>query len=313
MRKPKAMASTLTWSCDSSGRRESAHDDARHEGAQHDVEAEPAGEGEQRDEQEHREPQRGLRATVVPPLEDRPHTIAGQAGGQPREDHGQDGEAHQAEKGDEGRLGAQEDGDREDGAELAPGPRAHEEAAEPGAELMVVTQDRQQRAQRRRRQRDGDPETVLDDPRSLKQDGAQPGEDQGATPADRREPPALTLDGDGLELQTGEEEEHPEAELREELDRVVDLDEPEQLGPEDHPAAEQHHDLGHLDAQQAHEERDERRDRGDDEQRAELVHSASFAAWGITMRSSAVSSLGVPARAPSTANSSGFLARIVVT
>ena len=130
-------------------------------------------------------------------------------------------------------------------------------------------------------------------------------------PADGRQPAALATDGALLQLHPREEEEQAEAELGEQLDRVVDLDPADHLGAEDDACAQQEHHLGDLDAEQSDDERDEGGDRRDDDQRPELLGHAG-SSGGSTMRRLAVSSLGVPARAPSTACSSGLAARIVV-
>ena len=94
-------------------------------------------------------------------------------------------------------------------------------------------------------------------------------------------------------------------------DGVVDLDPADHLGAEHDACTQQEHHFGDLDAEQPDDQGDERGDRRDHDERPELLGHAG-SSGGSTMRRLAVSSLGVPARAPSTACSSGLAARIVV-
>ncbi len=221
-------------------------------------------------------------------------------------------EQHEAEQGDERGLGAQQHRDRDDGSELPPRARAHEEGAEPGVELAAVPEDRQQGPEGRGGQGDRDADGVMDLPGLGHDDRCRRSDHERYTPADGGQSPALPADGPLLEFHAGQEEQQAEPDLREQLDRAVHHDPAQHLRAEEDPGAEEEHDLCHLDPKQAHHEGHERRYRRDHEQRAELLGHSSTSG-GSTMRRLAVSSLGEPLRDPSTDCSSGFADKMVST
>jgi hypothetical protein len=75
-----------------------------------------------------------------------------------------------------------------------------------------------------------------------------------------------------VDLVAGEEEQHPEAEVREELDEVVRLGEPEHVGPDDDAEEDLDHDDRHRQeaAQQRRGQRGDRR-HGDDREEVARV------------------------------------------
>ena len=94
------------------------------------------------------------------------------------------------------------------------------------------------------------------------------GERERDHPAERRQLQRLAADALEVDLVAGEEEQHPEAEAREELDELVRLGEAEHLGPDHDPE----HDLDHddRDRQPARDAAGEqRRERGDGDDRQE--------------------------------------------
>ena len=244
--------------------------------------------------------------------EDLAHAVAGQSAGQGGEDQRHQAEDDEADDRDEGRLGAQKDRDRDDRAELSPGAGSHEEGSEAGVQLAAVAQDRQQRAEGCRRQGDCDAEGVLDLAGDRHDDRRNRGDPEREEPSHRREPAALAADGTLLELHACEEEEQAETELRQQVDGLVDRDPAQDLRSEHDPGTEQQHHLRDLDAEQPDDQWHKGGDGRDHHQGLELL-GHGLSSGGRTMRSSAVSSLGVPMRAPSTACSSGFWARMVVT
>jgi hypothetical protein len=141
--------------------------------------------------------------------------------------------------------------------------------AEQAAQQVVLAQDGQQRAQSRRRERNGDR-----DERPDESDGVQQADDstgqrrrhqprQGGAASDVRAQQPL------VDLVAGQEEEEPEPDVREDL-HVLGRPEPQTLRPDQHPAQEEQDDLRNPRAgQQGEADGGQHRDDGDHEERAE--------------------------------------------
>ena len=78
-----------------------------------------------------------------------------------------------------------------------------------------------------------------------------------------------------LEFQASGEEEEGEAEFRQQVDRLVELDPAQDLRSEEDAEAEHEHHLGHGQAQEPHEQGRGRSDGGDDEQGVELLREVA--------------------------------------
>ena len=228
-------------------------------GAEHDIQAEPARDGEQQEQQHHGPAQRGLPGRVLA-LPDDPLDRA--APGQPR-DGGQD----QGEHPDQGHRGkrdemaplGEEDRDDQDGEEFPDGARGVHVLAELAAEHVVVPQDGQQRAQRRGGQRQPDRHVVLDVP-CRGQPGRHPhGEHGRDQPAERSPACPAAAAAARIQLVTGQQEQEAQPDVGQQLD-VGRLGQAEHVRA-DQDAAEQEDD--HLrDARARQHGHHQRRKRG---------------------------------------------------
>ena len=193
-------------------------------------------------------------------------------------------------------------------------PAPMKKRAESGVELAAVAQDRAAACRARwtsARWRRRGVSWIL--PVAVMTMASERGDDERDDPADGGQPAALSADGALLELHPGEEEQQAEAELGQQLDRVVDRIQPSTSGPKTTPAPSSSTTSATLMRNRPTISGTNGGDGRDDDERSELLGSFGDPPGGSTMRRLAVSSLGVPARAPSTACSSGFAARIVVT
>jgi hypothetical protein len=127
---------------------------------------------------------------------------------------------------------------QQDRTELAGPAGGQEVGAEAGLQLAVVAEDRDQGPDRRRRHRRAGVEEGDDDPGCRKQAAEPVGEPDGQRPAQRAQLHRRPLDPLEVDLVAGEEEEHPEAEVGEEVDELVGVGELEDFGA-DHDSQDQ--------------------------------------------------------------------------
>ena len=158
--------------------------------------------------------------------------------------------------------------DQQDRAELADRAGREQIGAEPGPQLAAVAQDRDQRPDRRRRQRRARVEERDHDPGGGQHAADPVGErerEQPAPGAERQRPAADALE---VDLVAGEEEQHPEPEVGEEVDEVVAAGEAEDLRADHDPEQELDHD--HRRGESTRQDDDgDRGDRGDDDDHEE--------------------------------------------
>ena len=165
-------------------------------------------------------------------------------------------------------LGREEERDQQDRPELPDRAGGEQERAEARAELARVAEDRDQRADRRRRHRRADEEQRDHDARGREQAPDRVGERERDHPPGAGEQQRPAADPLEVDLVAGEEEEEPEPEAREEVDELVALRESEYVRPDDDPEDElEDHDGD--DHPLAAEPDDRGRERGDDDDREE--------------------------------------------
>jgi hypothetical protein len=239
-------------------------DQPRGEPSEQQVESELVRQQDER-EHEHDDPTHGeLRALLERTLEQRQRLLRGAH----REQRDADGEQHERAQDRcvvEGAAGREDQRDQQDRAELSDGAGGEQVRAEASLELPAVGQDRDQRSDRGR----GDGRAGVEQ-REHDPDGCQ-------HPADRvrqgeRDRPAecgqaQRRAGDSLEvdLVAGEEEQHSEPEVGEELDELRHVD-PEHLRPDHDAEQELDDDRREQKAARRHERRERpgRRRRRDD-------------------------------------------------
>ena len=163
-KKPKPTAvsfdSKTCSSCPFSARRDDHPGD---EAAEQDVEAELAGEQDEAEDEDDGDPHRQLAARLEGPFQRRP-AAPGVAHRDQREDQRQGDEGEQDRRLVQRVGGREDEGDEQDRAELAGAAGRQQVGAELGLQLAVVAQDRDQRADRRRRHRRAGVEEGDDDP-----------------------------------------------------------------------------------------------------------------------------------------------------
>ena len=196
--------------------------------------------------------------------------------GAKREDEGEHADRGERQDRDELAVRAEEERDAENRQQFADRTGGQDVAAEPPREQVVLTQDRQQRAQRRRGQTQRDRHERVHETDG-REDADQPGGERDSDhPADQREPPGPLAEHGRVELVAGQQEHQPEADVGDQgQDRRIG--QTETLRPDHDPADDQQHDLRHpWPGKQRHDQRGERRDNADHQQRIqharEIVH-----------------------------------------
>ena len=153
IRKPNPTAVSFDSNCCELAPAERRADDhPGEEPAEQDVEPELAGEQDEPEDEHHRDPHSELARRLDRPLE-RLHAAPGPAHRAEGEDEGQDHERAQDQCLVERLRRREDERDQEDRAELAERPGGEQVAAEPGVELPLVAEDRDQGPDRGRRER----------------------------------------------------------------------------------------------------------------------------------------------------------------
>ncbi len=153
------------------------------------------------------------------------------------------------------RARREEERDEQDRAELGERRRGEHRLAELGLALTGVADDRDDEAERGRRQHDRDEQRVADRLERLEAERDDDRQPERRDEGDRDGPDAAAQAG-GVDLEAREEQEEREPEQREHHDGEVDLEPPEPRGPDDHADHDlqrhgRHPDLG----RQVHEDR----------------------------------------------------------
>ena len=153
-------------------------------------------------------------------------------------------EREQQERAEQRALRREREGDQQDRAELAHRAGREQERAEAGLDLAGVVEDRDQRPDGGGGHRRAHVEQGHDDAGPGEEAADRVGEhERQQPPRHDRELERHALDPVELDLVAREEEQHAEAEIREELDELVRLREVEDLGPDD----DAEHQLDHHD------------------------------------------------------------------
>ena len=162
----------------------------------------------------------------------------------------------------------QDEGDEEDRPDLAH--RAHREDLRPEGrpQLPGVTEDRDQEAERRGGERRARVEERDDEPRGLERAADRVGQGDRQQPAGAREARRPPADAPEVDLVAREEEEHPEAEVGEQLRRRADVCQAEHLRADDdaQEQLEDHHRRGAVPGARRRDEEAGQRRRGRDDQ-----------------------------------------------
>ncbi len=165
-------------------------------------------------------------------------------------------------------AGREDERDQQDRAELADPARRQQVGAELGLQLAVVAQDRDQRADRRRRHRRPRVEEGEDDAGRGEGAADRVGECDREQPAPGAELERFAADPLEVDLVAGEEEEHPQAEVGEEFDEAVGPGKIEDFGADDDPQQQLDDDNRRREARGNNGDGDRRDggDRDDDEE-----------------------------------------------
>ena len=120
-----------------------------------------------------------------------------------------------------------------------------------------------------------------------------------------------------LEFHASEEEQHSEADLREEVNGIINLDPAENLWSENNATNKEQNHLSDSNPDKSQNDRNNSGNR-DYHKKGEQVlikthKSVPCGSGGTMMRNSAVASLAVPIREPSTDFSSGFVVSTLLT
>lgn len=218
------------------------------EAAEQDVEVQMAGEADQSEDEDDRDPHDQLVAGLEVALQRRPPL--------PHDPHREQGDGDgEEDEGDQDRrllqrvVGREEQGDEQDRAELSRGAGAEQVGAELRAQLAAVAQDRDQGADRGRRHRRAGVDEGVDYAERREDAADRIGERDREQPAVAAEAQRRPPDPFEVDLIAGEVEEHPEAEVGEELAEFVGCSPAEPMRPD-------------RDAEQQLEHDDRRRDPG---------------------------------------------------
>ena len=159
--------------------------------------------------------------------------------------HGEHGDAHRErdERDEDERvvqraLGREHQREQEDRPELADRPGRQQVAAEVRLQLARVLEDGDQRADRGRRQRGADIDERHDDAEGRQDAAERVGDHERERPARQPQLQRLPPDALDVDLVAGEEEQHPEPEIAEELRERVHAGEVQQLRPDQHAERE---------------------------------------------------------------------------
>jgi hypothetical protein len=164
------------------------HDTGR-EGAEHDVEVHDDGDHSEGDEEQHRQPDDGLPCGLGAGADHREQlgTLTAQLGGERADAHRCQAEEDEHGEGLHRTPGPEQQRHCDDGAELAERAVMHDGIADPCPQPSGVLEDRQERAERRRGQRDRDGDFGMDGPG----ESEQPGQEQRGGEAGQPGPHAL--------------------------------------------------------------------------------------------------------------------------
>ena len=135
-----------------------------------------------------------------------------------------------------------------DRPELARRARGQHAPAEAPVEQVGVLEDRHQRAERGRREGEPDQDRGADHAGGVEHRGRRQPERERKRPAACPEVQRRAAHAVEVDLHPGHEEQEREAELRERLEQVVGVREPEHLRADDDPQQDLGHDARHADA-----------------------------------------------------------------
>jgi len=132
--------------------------------------------------------------------------------GQHGDGDGERDERDQDQRVVQGALGREHERQQQDRPELADCPGGEQVAPELGLELTCVGEDRDQRADRGRRERGAHVDQRDDDAERGEDPAQRVRDDERQRPAGEGEAQGMPFDPADVDLVAGEEEEHPEAE-----------------------------------------------------------------------------------------------------
>jgi hypothetical protein len=153
-------------------------------------------------------------------------------------------------------LRREDERQEQDRAKLADRARRKDVGAEARVELARVGEDRDQGADRGRGERRAGVERRDHEPRCREDRRGAVRDHERERPPVSREPQRRAADPPQVDLVAGEEEEHPEAEVGEELREVIDMPDPQHVRADDDPKHE-------LEDDRRHDEPASRPDRGE--------------------------------------------------
>jgi hypothetical protein len=243
MKNPYPMASSFDSRTGADPPAQTPEHDAGEEGAEHRVEVEAIGHGDQRYQQQHRPTQGDLGGLVLADRDDRrqpaarPHPTPGHP-----QSHRKDGDA--AERGQCGEpvLRAEEHRDAQDRKELSDRTRGQQVEPEAAVQQIPLPQHGQQRPECGRRQPECHRHERADQPGGCQQGHHAEGEGERDEPRSDRPPARVLAEQPQVDLVAGQQEHEPEPDVGEDL-HVAGRAETEHLGADHHPADEQQHDL----------------------------------------------------------------------
>ena len=138
-------------------RQEPTQDDSTDEGTHHHVNPEISGDNKKEDEQQERNAHRGLRGGAMTALQVVDDLRCPEEPWHYRNEDRDTAEECKGQHRCQGTLRAEEECDRQNGAELTPGPGSHEHATERSREFTTIAQHGKKGAQRSTGEHDGEP------------------------------------------------------------------------------------------------------------------------------------------------------------
>ncbi len=162
-------------------------------------------------------------------------------------DHGDGDEESEEEEGDPDITVREQHRHRHDRPELTDGTHRQDRRPDRRPQYSGVVQDGQERAERRRRQAEGDNDGVEHETGGMEEDADAKREHQGGSPRARRPAEMALAHGRQVELGPGQEHQIGQAEIGQRRHDVVRMGEVEHVGTEHDPEHDLNHDFGYRD------------------------------------------------------------------
>ncbi len=202
-------------------------------------------------------------------------TVRGRAGRvrQPGHQRGDRPEREENRRRPAGVVGRERQGDRDDRPDLAHRSTGKDVRAEARRQDPGIAEDRQERADRRRRQADRHETDRRGDIERIERRGGGDRHDERDHPSADGQLHRTSLHDIGIHLEAGEEDQEHEPQFCEESDDLVDLDQPEHVRPDEDPEPDLDHHARHSRPPLRHvgDERAEHRETRDQYERPQCL------------------------------------------